>query len=77
TTCARFNGRPSRQQTHDLERALTPEQEQALKKHLLSIASWGFPLRVWQVRELVEQLAGRELGKCWVTRFIKRHDLAA
>ncbi|KAF1995587.1 hypothetical protein P154DRAFT_407839, partial [Amniculicola lignicola CBS 123094] len=43
TTCAQFNGRPSRQQTHDLERALTPEQEQALKKHLLSIASWGFP----------------------------------
>ena len=73
----RLAGRPSRAQTHLRSSRLTAEQEEVLTRFIEDLQLQYAPINHAQLRVIASNLAGQNgpgmpLGKCWITRFIKR-----
>jgi len=59
-------------QNHQL---LNPTQESELVKYIGGLCARGLPPTRQMIRNFASQIAGKEAGKNWADRFIKRHSL--
>ena len=59
--------------THFYYAALTIEQEEVLIRHINHLTDRGMPPTSSIVKNLAEEIRGREVGKNWVGQFVKRH----
>jgi hypothetical protein len=65
----------SRDAQYNNQQILHPQQEQELLRYIERLTSQGLPPTRPMIRRFASQIAGRELGKCWVNRFVKRHQV--
>ena len=74
----RINGAiPKAEASQNMQR-LSPGEEEALASWMLLLASWGWPVRVEQLRGMACELLQakgdtKELGIHWTEQFLKRH----
>ncbi|KAJ6258131.1 hypothetical protein Dda_7047 [Drechslerella dactyloides] len=70
----RVNGRRPRIQRplRAPQQALTLIQEEAISKWIARLYNWGYPPRYNLIRSMADSLAGRQLNRNWLTRFLKR-----
>ena len=78
TLARRINGGLSRQQAHEAEQLLSPDQERLLVRWILDLEVAGAPPTFAQVREfagLVSQASGGppSVGVNWISGFLNRH----
>jgi hypothetical protein len=57
------------------QRALQPQQELELLQYIKQLTERGLPPTRAMVRRFASDIAKRELGKGWIDRYIKRHDI--
>jgi len=54
---------------------LTIEQEEVLIHRINYLTNRGMPPTSYIVKNLVEEIRGKQVGKNWVGQFVKRHDI--
>jgi hypothetical protein len=54
---------------------LTLIQEGELVKYIDLLTERGLPLTRLMIHNFVEEIAKKDVGKCWVDRFVKRRKL--
>jgi hypothetical protein len=79
TLRGRINGAVSKQQANQAMQRLTVAEEEAIRDWLLSMASWGWPIRVDRLRKMaVELLKDKgdttDLGTHWTEQFLNRYS---
>jgi hypothetical protein len=57
------------------QRAFPPHQEQELVRYIERLTRQGLPPTRPMIRSFASTIAKRAIGKCWVDRFIKRHQV--
>jgi hypothetical protein len=57
------------------QQALHPHQEQELLRYIERLTRQGLPPTRPMIRRFASDIAKRELGKAWVDRYIKRHQI--
>jgi hypothetical protein len=66
--------RPRKEADSLFRQCLTSTQEQVLIKQINSLTNKGMPPTSQIVKNLAEEIRGKELGKNWVGQFVKRHS---
>src|SRR4051812_14299518 len=57
------------------QRLLNTTQEKELVQYIDSLCARGLPPSRQMIRNFATEIGGRQAGKTWVERFIKRHDI--
>jgi len=57
------------------QRLLNSTQETALIQYIDGLCKKGLPPSSQMIRNFASEIAGREAGKTWVTRFLHRHNI--
>lgn len=57
----------------EIQRLLNTTQERELIKYIEELCGRGLPPSKQMIRNFASEIAGKEAGKCWVDRFLKRH----
>src|SRR5690348_16496167 len=57
------------------QRLLNERQEKELVQYIDRLCSRGLPPSRQMIRNFATEIGGRQAGKAWVDRFIKRHDI--
>lgn len=73
TLTARFNGRKTRKEAHESEKALSFAEERALVDWIKEHARRGIPLHASAVAQHASVICGRTISERWVQRFRVRH----
>jgi Tc5 transposase DNA-binding domain len=75
TLSKRYNGiQGSRQAGYNSQRLLTPAQLKALIKYINQLTERGLPPTTSMVRNFAAEIAGREPGPHWVSRWLKTNQ---
>lgn len=69
----RFDGLPTRAESHEHQQALAPAQEQVLVEWAQTMGRRGVPLSHRTLTDHASDIAGRQLGESWAPRFLARH----
>lgn len=80
TLYQRIKGRQDQLSYAVSKQRLTPQEEESIQNWILEIQSWGFSLRVAQLREMAEELLQakqdfKELSKNWTVEFLNCHPV--
>ena len=73
TLSDRYNGTPTRQESHHHERRLTNAQEDVLVQWIKAHGRRGVPLSASTITDHASILAGEQIGPSWHGRFMERH----
>jgi hypothetical protein len=73
TLTARFNGRKTRREAHEQQKALSAGAEKALVEWIIEMGKRGIPLHASAVAQHATAISGTKVGEHWVHRFRTRH----
>jgi hypothetical protein len=65
----------SKEEGYTKQQALSPQQEIELVVYIEKLTKRGLPPTREMIRNFSSEIAKRQLGKCWVDRFVKRNKI--